>query len=326
MSNISVKYLGLELKSPVIVSSSGLTSNVESIRKMEQNGAGAVVLKSLFEEQIINEAYCVSSENQVPEMESYINNYIKENNVQDYTNLIRAAKAVCSIPIIASISCLDGGEWVSFAKEIEAAGADALELNVFYMPQSKDQKPSEIEEQYLDTVANLVQAVSLPVSVKIPNRFTNPLNIVAELYYRGVMGVVMFNRFYEPDIDIVNMKMGASEIYSTSAEIHAPMRWIGLASAEVKTISYAASTGVHTGEDAVKMLLVGADAVQICSTVYKNGPAVIGKINGYIRDFLKHNGFDNLDPVIGKLNAGNTDHGYVYERAQFMKYFSNHRG
>lgn len=326
MNNKSVKYLGLELKNPIIVSSCGLTSNVESILTLERNGAAAVVLKSLFEEQILGEIYHTSLYNDTPEMESYVNAYIKENTVGNYIKLISDAKALCKIPIIASLCCVNGGQWVDFAKDIEKAGADALELNIFYMPTSKNQKSEEIENVYLNTVADIVKAISIPVSVKMPNHFTNPLRMVNELYFRGVKGVVMFNRFFEPDIDLKHNNIISSNVYSQNNELRFALRWIGIASSEVKTISYSASTGVHSGEDVIKMLLVGASAVQVCSALYTRGVETLSEMLKEIDTYLLENKIGAITDIIGKLNHSNTNHGVVFERSQFMKYFSSHKG
>lgn len=326
MNSKRVTYLGLDLKNPIIVSSCGLTSNVNSIKKLEQNGAAAVVLKSLFEEQILGEIYHTSLYNEMPEMESYVNAYVKENSINNYIELIRGAKSQCTIPVIASLCCLQGGQWSDFAKEIEKAGADALELNIFYMPTSKEQKSEEIENRYLETVSEIIKSVSIPVSVKIPNHFTNTIRMVNELYFRGAKGVVMFNRFFEPDIDLKHTNIVSSTIYSRNEELRFALRWIGIASSEVKTVSYAASTGVHTGEDVVKMLLVGASAVQVCSALYLNGMETISKMLKEIDQYMSDHHVKQISDIVGKLNYSNTDHGVAFERSQFMKYFSSHKG
>lgn len=324
MIDKTVNYLGLTLKNPIVVSSCGLTSNVESIKKLEKSGVAAVVLKSLFEEQIIGEAYHTSANNEMPEMESYVNAYVKDNNIGKYINLIKEAKEECSIPIIASICCNNDGDWVEFAKDIEQAGADALELNIFYMPSTIEETSAQIEANYIKTVQHVISGISIPVTVKIPNHFTNPLNVINELYYRGIKGVVMFNRFYEPDIDVDAMAINSSSIYSTKQDIHQAIRWIGVCSSKIKTISYGSSSGVHEKEDIIKMMLAGANVVHVCSVVYQKGHQIIGEMLEYIDYWAEKNTFTKISDIIGLLDYSHIEYGGIYERAQFMKYFSSH--
>ncbi len=325
MINKSVKYLGLDLRNPIVVSSCGLTADVESIKKIENAGAGAVVLKSLFEEQILGEVEHTANQNSEPEMESYINAYIRSNSIENYLKLIKDAKSSCTIPIIASICCRNDGDWVSFAREIQESGADALELNIFYMPSNVDISATEIEQSYLKTAQHVVENVSIPVVVKIPNHFTNPLNIVKELYFRGVKGVVMFNRFYEPDINVDKMSVSAKSVYSTPEDLNNSLRWIAMSSASLNTISYGSSTGVHKPEDVIKMLLVGASAVHVCSVLYEKGIGYISELLAYIDKWGEEHTFSNISDIVGKLNYSHNKYSEQFERAQFMKYFSQHK-
>lgn len=325
MVNLSVKYLGLELKSPIVASSSGLTSKVASIVEMEKAGVGAVVLKSLFEEQIMGEISHTDQYSDYPESSEYLNTYIKENNVNNYISLIRDCKKECSIPIIASICCVHGGEWEEFAKEIEAAGADAIELNLFYMPTGGVEKSSDIEKEYLSTVAEVVEVLTIPVAVKISGHFTNPINIARELYFRGVKGVVMFNRLYDPFIDIETVEITVSNIFSHHDELRHSLRWIAMSSAVQPEIDYSASTGVQSGEDVVRMLLAGAATTQVCTTLYKNGVGEIAKMNGVVRDWMVRKNYSSIGEFKGKLNYKNLKGNIAYERSQFMKYYSSHK-
>lgn len=325
MENLSVKYLGLELKSPIIASSSGLTSKLSTIKEIERCGAGAVVLKSLFEEQIMGEITHHDQYSDYPESAEYLNTYIKDNSINNYLDLIRSAKAECSIPIIASICCVHGGEWESFAKDIERAGADAIELNIFYMPTSSEEKSQDLEKSYLATAAEVVESINIPVAVKISGHFTNPINISRELFFRKVKGVVMFNRLYEPDIDIENVSITVSNIFSSSDELRNSLRWIAMSSAIQSDIDYSASTGVHSGKDAIKILLAGASTVQVCSLLYKNGIEEIAKLNLYISEWMQRKGYKSIAEFRGKLNYKNLDKNIAYERSQFMKYYSSHK-
>lgn len=325
MENLEVKYLGLKLKSPIIASSSGFTSKVASILQLEKAGAGAIVLKSLFEEQIMGEITQNEQYSDYPESSEYLNAYIKENNINNYLSLIQDAKQACSIPIIASICCVHGGEWEEFAKEIESAGADAIELNIFYMPTSGIEKSSDLENIYLDTAAEVAELLRIPVAVKISGHFTNPINIARELYFRKVKGVVMFNRMYDPNIDIENMNITVSNIFSNRDELRHSLRWIAMSSAVQPKIDYSASTGIHSGEDAVKMLLAGASTVQVCSVLYNEGIDEITKMNHFIQDWMKRKGYHTIDEFKGLLNYKNLEQNIAYERSQFMKYYSSYK-
>lgn len=324
MSILQTNYLGLTLRNPLIVSSSGLTSTREKIARLEASGAGAVVLKSVFEEQILNETTHLENYTAYTEAADYLNFYLKEDYLGQYLNLIRDAKSTLSIPVIASICCVAQGAWVDFARRIEEAGADALELNIFMLPTQRDETAEVIERRYLSIVETVTSAVKLPVVVKVGPRFTNLLNVVEGIDHRNAKGVVMFNRFYEPDININSLQVTEADIFSSSAELRNSIRWIAMISAAFPKLNIAASTGVHTGEDAAKVLLAGANAFEVCSTVYRGGLETIGKINAFLEDWMKKQGFESMDEVIGKLNYSRVAHPIAYERAQFMKYFSSH--
>lgn len=325
MVNLGVKYMGLDLKSPIIASSSGVTSKLILLGELEKAGIGAIVLKSLFEEQILGEITHTEQYSDYPESSEYLNTYIKENSINDYLSLIRAAKKECSVPIIASICCVHGGGWREFARDIESAGADAVELNIFYMPTSGEEKSSDLEKTYLAVAAEVAEILTIPVAVKISSHFTNPINIARELYFRKVKGVVMFNRMYDPDIDIETMSITASNIFSQKDELRHALRWIAMSSAVQPEIDYSASTGVHSGDDVIKMLLAGANTVQVCTTIYKNGVGEVSKMNAAIKDWMKRKNYTSIDQFRGKLNYKNMESNVAYERSQFMKYYSSHK-
>lgn len=325
MKNLKVKYLGLELRSPIIAGSSGLTSKVATICELERAGAGAIILKSLFEEQIMGEITHNEQYSEYPESAEYLNAYIRENNINNYLALIKDAKRECTIPIIASICCVHGGEWIEFAKEMQAAGADAIELNIFYMPTSGVERSIDIEKAYLATAAEVAESLTIPVSVKINGHFTNPINISRELYFRKVKGVVMFNRLYDPNIDIENMNITVADIFSHRDELRHSLRWVAISSAAQPEIDYSASTGVHSGEDVVKMLLVGAASVQVCTVLYEKGISEITKMNEFISDWMERKGYNSINEFKGLLNYKNLDQSVAYERSQFMKYYSSYK-
>ncbi len=327
MANLETTYLGLKLKNPVIVSSSGLTNSVSKIKKCEENGAGAVVLKSLFEEQIAGEIqHMIQQEDSgygYPEAEEYIANYVRGNSVSDYLTLIKEAKEAVSIPVIASINCVSASDWTTLAKEIEAAGADAMELNIFVVPNDKNSSAEEYERKYYDILKTVKKQVNIPIAVKLGFYFTNLLTVADKLNANGVDGMVLFNRFYEPDIDIDNLKITSCEVLSSPNEMRKSLRWVGMLSAKIKNVDIAASTGIHNSEAAVKQLLAGAAAVQICSVVYEKGFDEIKTIVDGIAKYMDDKGFQTMADIKGKLNYHNISDSALYERSQFMKYFSN---
>jgi dihydroorotate dehydrogenase (fumarate) len=327
MINLKTTYMGLQLKNPLIVSSSGLTNSVRKIKIIEEKGAGAVVLKSLFEEQISNEAKNLigkeSSNLNYPEAEDYIQTYVKGNSVSNYLTLIKEAKEAVSIPVIASINCVSSSDWTSFAKEIEKAGADAIELNVFIVPGDKNRSSTEYEDLYYNIFNAVKKEVTIPISMKIGIYFTNLFSVANRLNADGVDALVLFNRFYEPDIDINTMTIKSAQVLSSAGDIRKSLRWVGMLSDKIKGLDIAASTGIHDGEAAIKQLLAGATTVQICSTVYDHGFDQISTILEDISKWMKAKDFTSVSEFRGSLNYGSIPNPSLYERAQFMKYFSN---
>lgn len=323
MAILETNYMGLALRNPLIVASSGLTSSVRKLAELELAGAGAVVLKSVFEEQIRHETSHLDSYADQPEGADYLKFYLTEDYLAKYIALIKEAKRTLSIPVIASICCIKQGEWVEFARRIEAAGADALELNIFLLPTDMEESSEAIEGRYLSIVESVTSAVSLPVAVKIGSRFTNLLGMLNGILARGAKAVVMFNRFYEPDIDINGMNVSESDIFSTSSELRNSIRWIALSSSRLPQLDIVASTGVHTGRDAVKVLLAGAKAYEVCSEIYDNGMSVIEQINSFVSSWMGQNGFERVEEFVGKVNYSSVHDPLAFERAQFMKYYSS---
>lgn len=323
MKKVPTKYLGLTLNSPVVVSSSPFTATFEGIVAAEKAGAGAVVLKSIYEEQINSEVAVTDSYVDYPEAADYVKNYISENSINNYIDLIKRVKDATTIPVVASINCTTSGKWVDFALMVEKAGVDAIELNVFFLPTSKEVSASEIEIQYLNVISAVKDAITIPLSVKLSPNFTNILSITKELYYRNVKGVTLFNRFFTPDIDIETLTMTSSNIWSNQSEIHNVIRYCGMISAEIPILDIATSSGLRTGQDAIKMMLSGAKVVQVCSAIHENGLEVIGQINDDIANWMERKNFSTTDEFIGKANYKNISNSNAYERTQFMKYYSS---
>jgi dihydroorotate dehydrogenase (fumarate) len=324
MVDISTKYAGLTLRNPLIVGSSGLTSSPERIKEYEKAGIGAVVLKSLFEEQIEMQSASLWKESDSPEAADYIHEYVKASQVNQYLELIKKSKAVCSIPIIASINCYKADGWIDFAHQIELAGADAIELNVYFMNTDLTYDYEANCAVYINILRKVKEAVSIPVIVKIGKSFMNIPAMVHLLKVNGADGVVLFNRFYQPDININTMQIVSGNVFSNHSDLSDTLRWTAIVSAKIPDISIAASTGIHDWEDVVKCLLAGASAVQMVSAIYTHGPEIISQILTCIEEeWMNQTHYYALSQFQGKLNYAQIENPNMYERAQFMKYFSN---
>jgi dihydroorotate dehydrogenase (fumarate) len=322
MANLSTSYAGLKLRNPFIIGSSGITSSLDKIRKLDALGAGAIVLKSLFEEQISHETGKNMECSDYPEALDYVKTYTRDNSVSEYLNLVRDAKRAVHIPVIASINCISTSEWMDFATLIQEAGADALELNVFFVPLNKDKSAKDYEKIYFDLLEGIRQKISIPVIIKLGSHFTNLTNLVSQLYFRKADGVVLFNRFFEPDINITDLKITSSEVFSSPADIRDSLRWVGIISSVVPLIDIAASTGVHSGDAAVKQILAGAKAVQLCSVLYKNGIEFLPKIIDRFESWMIEHNFKSVEEFRGIMNYSNVGDPEMFERAQFMRYFA----
>lgn len=323
MINLSTNYLGLSLDSPLIVSSCGLTGSVDKIKRFAELGAGAVVLKSLFEEQIRHEAGSQIKTSDYPEAYDYISRYVESNSIEEYLKLIESAKKAVKIPVIASLNCISASEWISFARDMESAGADALELNVYFLASEKLVSAEKIENLYYDLVQKIRSKVTIPLAVKLGYQFTNLASTVNNLYLRGAKGVVLFNRFYEPDLDIEAMKIIPSEVLSSPVDIRQSLRWVGILSDKVERIDIAASTGIHDGKAVIKQILAGAKAVQVCSVLYKQGEKQLAVILDDVKLWMTRKNYSSLNEFRGKLNYSHIADPATYERSQFMRYFSD---
>ncbi len=325
MADISTTYMGMHLKSPVIIGSSGLTNKIENIKIFEQLGAGAVVLKSLFEEQIRQEiAHHINSEQidlQYPEAYDYIKNYSREQQVGRYLELIKTCTQQTTIPIIASVNCISSDEWITYARQIEEAGAHAIELNIFVLPSDPAMDSEKNEKQYFKIIEQVTKSISIPVSIKISYYFSSLAKTVIELSWTGVKGIVMFNRFYSPDIDIDKMEIISSNVFSSYNEITTPLRWIAMLSSRMQCDA-CASTGAHDGSGVIKLMLAGAKAVQVVSSLYKNSFERISSMNYELKNWMISKDFKTTGDFIGKLSIGKDDNPAALERVQFMKYFS----
>ncbi len=325
MADLSTQYMGLKLRNPIIAGSSGLTNSVENIEKIQNNGAGAVVLKSLFEEQInfaIHKTYNQDGNNfGYPEALDYISHYTRENDVEKYLRLIKDAKSKVDIPVIASINCVSSTEWVAFAKQIQEAGADALELNIFILPSDPRMKADQNEQAYFDIIQGVMKQVSIPLSAKVSCYFSGFANMALQLSWTGIAGLVMFNRFYSPDIDIEKFEIIPGNIFSSAEELSISLRWIAMLSDKIHC-DIAASTGIHDGKAVIKQLLAGAKAVQIASVLYKKGFEEIGIMLKELEGWMDNHNFATTTDFIGKMSFKEARNPAAYERVQFMKHFA----
>lgn len=320
MIELKTTFAGLQLKNPIIISSSGLTNTPEKNRRLAEAGAGAIVLKSLFEEQIALEADSLKN-SEYYEGNDYLVSYIRDHKLVEYLNLIKESKKVCDIPVIASINCYTDSEWIDFAKQIEEAGADALEINILAVQTERNYQYGSFEQRHIDILRHIKKATSLPVIMKLGANLTNPVALIDQLYANGAAAIVLFNRFYQPDIDINKMSYTTGEVFSTSADLHTPLRWIGIASSIVDKIDYAASGGVHDAEGLIKAILAGASATEICSVVYQESASCIKDMLTVLHNWMNQQGFNSIDQFKGKLNAKDLGGITMWERTQFLKYF-----
>lgn len=319
--DLTSSFMGIKIANPLIVSSSGLTNTADHVKACADNGAGAVVLKSLFEEQLITQRTAMLNQDEMyfwyPEAMQFVNTLSKEEGLAGYLKLIEASKKSVNIPVIASINCVTSGEWPKFAAEIEKSGADGLELNIFIPPTNLNLTGYKMEEAYVDIIHEVRKHVTIPIAVKVGYYFTNLYRMLYRISNLDVNSLVLFNRYYRPDIDIDTMRVVAQNIYSSPIEITLSLRWIALISSRIHT-EIVAATGIHDYQGVVKQLLAGATSVQLCTTLYKNGISYLGVILKDLENWMKQKGYENL-PSFRGLVAKNEANTAAFERVQYMK-------
>jgi dihydroorotate dehydrogenase (fumarate) len=331
MADLAVNYMGLKLRNPIIVGSSGLTDKIESIRNLEQNGAAAVVLKSLFEEEIVLEKQASLGRMKgggalYPEsLDYYRYEDSPEEGTAKYLELIRGVKKQVKIPVMASINCMTASQWTWFPKEIESAGADALELNLFMLPSDMDRSVEETEKVYFDIVGEVADKIKIPVALKISYYFSNLAAMIRKLSETSIKGLVLFNRFYSPDIDTEKFEITSGSVLSSPGDLTLSLRWIAIMSGRAGC-DLASSTGVHDGTALIKQLLAGAVAVQVVSALYKYGGERIAEMLFDLETWMAEHEFGSIADFRGRLSQSKTDNPAAYERVQFMKYFRGFPG
>jgi len=313
--------MGLTLKNPVIVSSCSLSHSPEGVKRLADAGAGAVVLKSLFEEQIlfdVKELEMKSSAVSHPEELDYLRQMGMSHKSDEYLQIIEKSKEAVDIPVFASINCVSGTKWIDYAKYIEAVGADGLELNIAVMPGEFDEDADKIEKHILGIVDTVKKSINLPIAVKIGPYFTSLPKVVKGLRKSGASAAVLFNRFYQPDIDINNFEFLSKNRYSTPAEMSNSLRWMALLHKNVGC-NLVANTGIHDGEGVIKQILAGATAVQICSTLYINGLGQVEKILKDLENWMRKNEYKTLDDFRGLISQKNSLQPDYFERQQYIR-------
>jgi len=328
--NLTTNYLGMLLKNPIVASSSPLSHSVDSIRRLEDAGAAAVVMYSLFEEQIGFDSYYIDhhltqgtdsyaeSISYFPDMQSY--------NVgpDDYLNLIRRAKEAVKIPVIGSLNGASVGGWTDYATMIEEAGADALELNVYYLPTNTAIKGSDVEALYLDILSSVREVVSIPVAVKLSPFFSSIANMASRLSEQGADGLVLFNRFYQPDFDLENLEVATRLVLSNSNELRLPLRWVAILYGRVNA-DLAITSGVHTSQDVIKGLMAGAKVTMMASELLQNGIRRIGQVLNELVTWLNEHEYESVTQMIGAMSQKHCAEQAAFERANYMKMLQSYR-
>ena len=319
------KYLGLELKSPIIVGSCGLTSDVDKMMQMEAAGAGAVIIKSVFEEQIIYDikrnTHIVAPTDNYGDSYEYIAMHVADDSLEKHFSMIREAKRRLSIPVIGSINCFSYENWLTYGKRFEDCGCDALELNMAILPYETSMSADDVERTFSQIINTLRKSISIPISIKIGTYFTDMAKQLQQLSWMGIQGVTMFNKNVQVDIDTEAECLKNASWLSTPEEIHNTLRWVALMSKKMRC-DISASTGVYTADDVVKMLLAGATSVQVVSCLYKNGIDTLRDLNNGLLSWMEKKGYENIKDFRGKLSVAPAEKASVAMRTQFMKYFA----
>ena len=318
MADLRTRYLGMDLRSPLVASSSPLTGNLDGLRRLEAAGAGAVVLPSLFEEELALEGPGEPRPDAGPgDRAGY------GAGPEAYLSLLDQAKQTLDIPVVASLNGVSRGGWAGYATRLEEAGADALELNVYYVSSRPGQSGSDVEWHYLDVVRAVRQATRIPLAVKLSPYFSSLANMAGQLVEAGADGLVLFNRFYQPDLDIEAMEVLPALELSTSTELRLPLRWVAILHRRHR-VSLAASTGVHTATDVLKVLLAGADVAMMTSALLRNGPDHLRPLEVQVRDWMDRHDLETVDQLRGRLSQRSVANPAAFERANYIKTLASH--
>lgn len=322
--DLTTTYLGLTLKNPIVPSASPLSENISGIRHMEDVGASAVVLYSLFEEQINAEShqldhYLSYGVDSYAEATSYFpETEITRIGPDDYLNLVRQAKEAVGIPIIGSLNGVSTGGWTSYAREIEQAGADALELNLYYIPTETDMLGAEVEQMYLTVVEEVKKSISIPLAVKLSPYFSSTANMASRFAEVGADALVLFNRFYQPDFDLESLEVVPNLVLSDSQDLRLPLRWVAILYGRVP-VDFAITTGIHTGNDVLKGLMAGANVTMMASELFINGVHRIAAILSDLKIWMEEREYESVSQMRGSMSQKNVAEPAAFERANYMK-------
>lgn len=324
MVDLSTKYLGLDLRSPLMGSASPLSQELSGIRALEDAGASAIVLGSLFEEQLRLETYelvhhlSASTESFAEALSFFPQSSEFHLGPDEYLNHILKAKAAIDVPLIASLNGSTAGGWTDYARQIQDAGADALECNIYYIPTDVDLSGEAVEQTYIEIARAVKAAVTIPVAVKLSPFFSNMANMAKRLELAGADGLVLFNRFYQPDIDLEELEVKPNVLLSTPQALRLPLTWIGILYGHVK-MSLAATSGIHTAEDALKMLMVGADVTMLCSALFLHGIRHLAEVERGIVRWMEEREYESVEQMKGSMSRLRCPDPSAFERAQYMR-------
>jgi len=326
MANVKTTYMGVELKSPLVVAASSISSYVDRVQMAENAGAGALVIRSLFEEQIqvdslkLEETLATGAES-FAEATSYFPD-VEYGGSKEHLMWVEKTRKAVSMPVFASLNAVSPGSWTTYAKQLADTGVNGLEVNFYAVPTDFDKPAGDVEKMLFDIVESVTSTVSIPVAVKLSPFYTSPANVIQALEKRGVKAVVIFNRFLQPDIDPDTETLYNEMVLSTSSELKLPLRWAALLYGRTG-LDIAVNTGVHTGRDAVKALLAGASVVQIASTLLQNGIPYLSTMLLDIQNWMDEKGYDSLEDFRGNVSQKNCDDPFGFERAQYVKLLSS---
>ncbi len=328
--DLSTKYMGLNLKNPLVASASPLSKKIDNIKKLEDAGASAVVMYSLFEEQIIHEQeeldyYLTRGSESFAEALTYFP-MIEEYNLgpHEYVEHLRKAKEAVNIPIIGSLNGVSNTGWSYYAKRIEEVGADAIELNIYYIPTDPSLSAVDIENLYLENLKRVKDTVNIPVAMKLSPYFSSMANMAKRLDEAGTDGLVLFNRFYQPDINPDELEVKPGVVLSTSNDLRLPLRWIAILYGKINA-SLAATTGIHTALDAIKMVMAGADVTMFCATLLKNGIGRLSEIEREMTEWMEKRGYDSIEQIKGIMSHKSVANPAAFERANYMKALNEYK-
>ena len=323
MVNLNINYLGFQLKSPLVAAASPLSHKVDTVRALEDAGVGAVVMYSLFEEQLVHEGDVIDNYfNRTSELSSESQSYFEPETFkmggEDYLEQIQKLKKAVDLPIIASLNGVSSGGWINYAKKMEQAGADALELNIYYVPTEIDMTASELEDSYVDLVTDVRKEIHIPLSVKLSPYFTSMPNITHKLVKAGANGLVLFNRFYQPDLDVEALEVVSHLVLSASEEMRLPMRWVAILRGDLNA-DLALTSGVHTATDMIKGIMAGANVVQVASELLVKGPERAKEMLAEMEKWMQEYEYTSVHQMCGCMSQKSVANPAAYERANYMK-------